>query len=160
MLAHLLTVVLAQASAAAPPDPAPMDIGWLFQALGPVSFFSVLGLLWKVAQWHTETGERLKSLEAIVVGDGKGSEGCALRHRALDAQIREAPSKGSVADAFEQLRALEARAAEDRQSNAVALARIESTLQALVDKLDALADGPRPIGRQRTNPGFDPAKGR
>lgn len=77
--------------------------------------------------------------------------------RHMEEVLRESPSKDSLASAFAQIRTIEERAAEDRQATAVALARIEATLQALLEKVDALGE-PRPAARTRTSPGFDPSK--
>ena len=73
---------------------------------------------------------------------------------------RELPSKGSMSEAFEQIRSLERAAAEDRRGVEVALANINGSLQRLEDKIDALAcEERRPLGRTKTNPGFDPKRG-
>lgn len=134
----------------------PADLGWLGQALSGVSFVAVLGLLWRVSAWHSETAGRIKALEDISK-DSRGNPGCAARHQALDAAAREAPTKGSMSDAFDQIRALERATADDRQRLAVAMERIDGALSRLEDKVDALGgEDRRPLGRTKTNPGFNP----
>jgi hypothetical protein len=119
-----------------------------------------LTLFWRISTWKATQDERLKSLEAVVIGDGKGNEGCALRHRALESKITEVPTRRAMADAFDQIRGLQESAAEDRRRTDVALERIEGVLRALVDKVDVMmeSEGRRPLGRTKTNPGFDPSK--
>ena len=159
MLPHdLLLAVLAQIPAAAPDAPA-ASADWLGLLQG-IPFLAVLGLLWRVATWHADTDGRLKSIEAIIFGDGKGNEGCALKHRALDKMLSDAPTRGSVNDAFQQVRALEKTANEDRQRFSVALERMEGAIEHLTQKVEELTAEvrERPLGRTKTNPGFDPSK--
>lgn len=138
------------------------DLGWLGQALGGMSFFAFLGLLWRVSGWHKGTEDRLEGLEKTINGDGKANEGCALRHKQIDKVLGAVPSRDSVSDAFNAVRALEAKAAEDRQKFAevqaqerqkfaVAMERIEGVLERLEGKIDSLAEEERerrvPVGR-------------
>ena len=116
-----------------------------------------LTMLWRVASWQTVMEERMKKLEEMVLGDGKGSEGCAKRHRDIENAMRDVPSRGSLGEAFDQIRTLERTAAEDRRKTAVDLEQIKGLLLSLVEKVDLLAES-RPQGRTKTNPGFDPIK--
>ena len=145
----LLQVVLGQVPAS-PPVPSP----WAAWAT-PSAIMGAVGSLVAIVGWLIRQDRRIEAQrEAHEKLQGsmeryQTRETCGEHHRDL-------PSKGSMADAFEQIRALERAAADDRRNMEVALANINGVLQRLEEKLDALADSPRTLGRQRTNPGFDP----
>ena len=63
---------------------------------------------------------------------------CLERRREVDARLADMPTRGSINDAFAQLRTLEKSAAEDRQKFAVAMERVEGVLERLEEKIDAL----------------------
>ena len=133
--------------------------GNTIQLIGVIATNAIffLTVLWRVASWQSSMDERMKKIEEIVLGDGKGMEGCTKRHRELDAALREVPSRGSLGEAFDQIRTLERTAAEDRRKTAVDFEQIKGLLLSLVDKVDSLAES-RSQGRTKTNPGFDPNK--
>lgn len=139
MLAHhLLLAVLAAPDA---------TVDWTGLLPG-IPFLAVLALLWRVATWHSETDGRLKSVEVILLGDGKGNEGCASRHRALDKIIASAPDRGSMDRAFDKVRQIEDRAAEDRLQFTNSLTKMQGSIDALTGRIDRVLEE----RRETTNP--------
>lgn len=176
-MSALLHAILVQA--ASPDAGGGYTVDDLFKIITGTTGILLLGMLWKISAYHTATAARFERIEGLLFGDGKGNEGCAIKHRALDKLISDAPSRGSVNEAFQQVRALEKTAAEDRaefakvlaedrQSFKVALAELKGMVMTMTEKFDGLTrevelmargdegDVRRPLARTKTNPGFKP----
>ncbi len=92
--------------------------------------------------WLVRQDRRIESLKAAVADLTKDlakyqtREVCGERQRAVDGSMRDLPTKGAVAECFEQIRGLDRQAAEDRRKSEVAYQKIESKLDYLIDEFN------------------------
>ena len=181
---QLLHAVLAQA-----PDAAQHSSPWWQILLNGTSLATFIGLVWFVATYKGKVdrvikvvtpedeekalGVRVKKLEDVVDGDGRGNPGCAARHELIDKRLSEAPSQKSMSAAFTKIeeltrlltdavQELKLQAADDRRQFEVTVEHLRGVTKRLDDRISRLLgeevaadeDLPQrgPMKRQATNP--------